>query len=175
MKKLQLSQMKYKDSRARLMTEILNNMKSIKLYAWGSAFMDKLSHVRNDLELNNLRKIGAAQSFATFTWSSTPFFVSCSTFAVFVLVNKQPLTTDLVFPALTLFNLLTFPLTVLPSECPLTINVTRDDHVLGTRDYVLTSSTVTLACPKISLSASLLVIRSRSPVLTTNSGHHQHC
>ncbi|KIW76027.1 hypothetical protein Z517_10772 [Fonsecaea pedrosoi CBS 271.37] len=114
MKKLQLSQMKYKDRRARLMTEILNNMKSIKLYAWGSAFMDKLSHVRNDLELNNLRKIGAAQSFATFTWSSTPFFVSCSTFAVFVLVNNKPLTTELVFPALTLFNLLTFPLTVLP-------------------------------------------------------------
>jgi ATP-binding cassette, subfamily C (CFTR/MRP), member 1 len=114
MKKLQLSQMKYKDRRSRLMTEILNNMKSIKLYAWGSAFMDKLSHVRNDLELNNLRKIGAAQSFATFTWSSTPFFVSCSTFAVFVLVNNKPLTTDLVFPALTLFNLLTFPLTVLP-------------------------------------------------------------
>ncbi|EXJ72334.1 uncharacterized protein A1O5_04838 [Cladophialophora psammophila CBS 110553] len=114
MKKLQLSQMKYKDRRSRLMTEILNNMKAIKLYAWGSAFMDKLSHVRNDLELNNLRKIGAAQSFATFTWSSTPFFVSCSTFAVFVLVNNRPLTTDLVFPALTLFNLLTFPLTVLP-------------------------------------------------------------
>lgn len=114
MKKLQLSQMKYKDRRSRLMTEILNNMKSIKLYAWGSAFMDKLSHVRNDLELNNLRKIGAAQSFATFTWSSTPFFVSCSTFTVFVLVNDKPLTTDLVFPALTLFNLLTFPLTVLP-------------------------------------------------------------
>lgn len=114
MKRLQLSQMKYKDRRARLMTEILNNMKSIKLYAWGSAFMDKLSHVRNDLELNNLRRIGAAQAFSTFTWSSTPFFVSCSTFAVFVLVNNKPLTTDLVFPALTLFNLLTFPLTVLP-------------------------------------------------------------
>ncbi|KIV91179.1 hypothetical protein, variant [Exophiala mesophila] len=114
MKKLQLSQMKYKDRRSRLMTEILNNMKSIKLYAWGSAFTEKLSHVRNDLELNNLRKIGAAQSFATFTWSSTPFFVSCSTFAVFVLINDKPLTTDLVFPALTLFNLLTFPLTVLP-------------------------------------------------------------
>lgn len=114
MKRLQLTQMKYKDSRAKLMTEILNNMKSIKLYAWGSAFMDKLSHVRNDQELNNLRKIGAAQSFATFTWSSTPFFVSCSTFAVYVLINDTPLTTDLVFPALTLFNLLTFPLTVLP-------------------------------------------------------------
>lgn len=114
MKKLQITQMKNKDSRTRLMTEILNNMKSIKLYAWSSAFMDNLSHIRNDLELNTLRKIGAAQSIANFTWSSTPFFVSCSTFAVFVLVNKQPLTTDIVFPALTLFNLLTFPLSVLP-------------------------------------------------------------
>jgi ATP-binding cassette, subfamily C (CFTR/MRP), member 1 len=114
MKKLQITQMKNKDQRTRLMTEILNNMKSIKLYAWTSAFMDNLSHIRNDLELNTLRKIGAAQAFANFTWSTTPFFVSCSTFAVFVLVSDRPLSTDIVFPALTLFNLLTFPLSVLP-------------------------------------------------------------
>ena len=114
MKTLQITQMKNKDARSRLMTEILNNMKSIKLYAWGSAFMDHLSHIRNDLELSTLRKIGAAQSFANFTWSTTPFLVSCSTFAVFVLTSEKPLTTDLVFPALTLFNLLTFPLSILP-------------------------------------------------------------
>ena len=36
-------------------------MKSIKLYAWGSAFMQKLNYVRNDMELKTLRKIGAAQ------------------------------------------------------------------------------------------------------------------
>ena len=114
MKQLQITQMKNKDARTRLMTEILNNMKSIKLYAWSSAFMDNLSHIRNDLELNTLRKIGAAQSIANFTWSSTPFFVSCSTFAVFVLTSNKPLTTEIVFPALTLFNLLTFPLSVLP-------------------------------------------------------------
>lgn len=36
------------------------------------------------------------------------------TFTVFVLTQKEPLTTDIVFPALTLFNLLTFPLSVLP-------------------------------------------------------------
>jgi ATP-binding cassette, subfamily C (CFTR/MRP), member 1 len=114
MKKLQITQMKNKDQRTRLMTEILNNMKSIKLYAWTSAFMEKLTHIRNDLELNTLRKIGAAQSFANFTWSTTPFFVSCSTFAVFVLTSDRPLTTEIVFPALTLFNLLTFPLSILP-------------------------------------------------------------
>ncbi|KAL3471411.1 P-loop containing nucleoside triphosphate hydrolase protein [Aspergillus californicus] len=114
MKRLQLIQMKNKDSRSRLMTEILNNIKSIKLYAWNTAFMKKLNHIRNDLELNTLRKIGATQSVANFTWQSTPFLVSCSTFTVFVLTEDRPLTTAIVFPALTLFNLLTFPLAILP-------------------------------------------------------------
>ncbi|KAJ6142209.1 hypothetical protein N7497_011308 [Penicillium chrysogenum] len=114
MKKLQIVQMKNKDSRTRLMTDILNNIKSIKLHAWTTAFMNKLSHIRNDLELNTLRKIGATQSVANLTWQSTPFLVSCSTFTVFVLTNDKPLTTEIVFPALTLFNLLTFPLSILP-------------------------------------------------------------
>lgn len=77
MKKLQKTQMKNKDSRTRLMTEILANMKSIKLYGWGSPFKAKLDHIRNDQELHTLKKIGAAQAFASFTWSSTPFLVSC--------------------------------------------------------------------------------------------------
>jgi ATP-binding cassette subfamily C (CFTR/MRP) protein 1 len=89
-------------------------MKSIKLYAWTTAFMNKLNYIRNDLELNTLRKIGASMALANFTWSTTPFFVSCSTFAVFVLTGNTALTTDIVFPALTLFNLLTFPLAILP-------------------------------------------------------------
>ncbi|EAW12826.1 ATP-binding cassette glutathione S-conjugate transporter YCF1 [Aspergillus clavatus NRRL 1] len=114
MKKLQIIQMKNKDSRSRLMTEILNNIKSIKLYAWNTAFMNKLSHIRNDLELNTLRKIGATQSIANFTWQSTPFLVSCSTFTVYVLTSDKPLTSAVMFPALTLFNLLTFPLSILP-------------------------------------------------------------
>ncbi|PHH83725.1 hypothetical protein CDD82_3799 [Ophiocordyceps australis] len=114
MKNLQKEQMKNKDARSRLINEIINNMKSIKLYAWGSAFMNKLSYVRNEQELKNLRRIGATQAFANFTWNTAPFFVSCSTFTVFVLTQDRPLTTDIVFPALTLFNLLTFPLAILP-------------------------------------------------------------
>ncbi|KAI0481182.1 P-loop containing nucleoside triphosphate hydrolase protein [Xylariaceae sp. FL0804] len=114
MKRLQKQQMKNKDQRSRLIAEIVNNMKSIKLYAWSTAFMNKLNYVRNDLELKNLRKIGAGQAFANFTWSTTPFLVSCSTFAIFVWTRDIPLTTEIVFPALALFNLLTFPLAVLP-------------------------------------------------------------
>lgn len=100
MKNLQKKQMKNKDARSRLVAEIVTNMKSIKLYAWGSAFMNKLSFIRNEQELKTLRKIGAGQAFANFTWSSTPFLVSCSTFAVFALTGDEPLTTKIVFPAL---------------------------------------------------------------------------
>ena len=114
MKNLQKKQMKNKDARTRLVTEILNNMKSIKLFAWSQAFINKLNHVRNEQELKTLRKIGASQAFANFTWSTTPFLVSCSTFTVFVLTRDEPLTTEIVFPALTLFNLLGFPLAILP-------------------------------------------------------------
>ena len=114
MKNLQKKQMKNKDARTRLVTEILNNMKSIKLYAWSQAFMNKLNFVRNEQELKTLRKIGASQAFANFTWSTTPFLVSCSTFTVFVFTRDEPLTTEIVFPALTLFNLLGFPLAILP-------------------------------------------------------------
>lgn len=114
MKTLQKEQMKNKDARTRLMTEILNNMKSIKLYAWTTAFINRLNVIRNDQELKTLRKIGATQAFSNFTWSTTPFLVSCSTFGVFVLTQNKALTSDIVFPALTLFNLLTFPLAILP-------------------------------------------------------------
>jgi ATP-binding cassette subfamily C (CFTR/MRP) protein 1 len=114
MKTLQKEQMKNKDARTKLIAEILNNMKSIKLYAWTTAFASRLNHIRNEQELKTLRKIGATQAISTFTWSTTPFLVSCSTFGVFVLTQDRALTSDIVFPALTLFNLLTFPLAILP-------------------------------------------------------------
>ncbi|KAG9514802.1 ATP-binding cassette glutathione S-conjugate transporter, partial [Aureobasidium melanogenum] len=150
-KNLQKKQMKNKDSRTRLMTEILSNMKSIKLYAWTTAFMNKLNYIRNDLELNTLRKIGAAMALANFTWSTTPFFVSCSTFAVFVLTGNKALTTDIVFPALTLFNLLTFPLAILPMvitsiiEASVAVNRLTDFFVAPElqRDAVLKYEAVT--------------------------------
>ena len=97
-----------------IVLQILNNMKAIKLYAWTKAFSKRLNYIRNEKELGTLRKIGASQAIANFTWSTTPFLVSCSSFTLFVLIQNKPLTTDIVFPALTLFNLLTFPLAILP-------------------------------------------------------------
>lgn len=114
-KNLQKAQMKVKDERTGLISEILNNIKSLKLYAWENPYKDKLTYVRNEKELKNLKKIGIFQAFNQFIFNSTPFFVSCSTFGLFIILYKDtPLTTDLVFTALSLFNLLGFPLMTLP-------------------------------------------------------------
>lgn len=113
-KKLQAIQMKTKDKRTRLTNELLTNIKSLKLYGWEVPFTKRLNHVRNDLELKNLRYIGVFMSLINFLWSSTPFLVSCSTFAIYVYTNDEPLTSDKIFPALNLFNLLGFPLAVFP-------------------------------------------------------------
>lgn len=113
-KTLQSIQMETKDKRTRLTNELLTNIKSLKLYGWEVPFVKRLDHVRNDLELKNLRFIGLLMSFFNFLWTSTPYLVSCSTFAVYVWTNDKPLTSDVVFPALNLFNLLGFPLAIFP-------------------------------------------------------------
>ena len=59
--------------------------------------------------------MGTMNALSNMTWSTAPFLVSCSTFAIFVLTHPEPLTTEVVWPALALFNLLAFPLAVLPN------------------------------------------------------------
>lgn len=113
-KKLQKVQMKNKDERTRVISEILNNIKSLKLYAWEQPYKKKLEYVRNEKELKNLTRIGCFNALTNFQFNAVPFLVSCSTFAAFVYTEDRPLTTDLVFPALTLFNLLSFPLAAVP-------------------------------------------------------------
>lgn len=114
-KKLQKTQMIYKDERTSVVSDILNNIKSLKLYAWEEPYKKKLEHVRNDKELSNLTKLGVFMAMTTFQFNIVPFLVSCSTFAVFVHTEDRALTIDLVFPALTLFNLLSFPLFMTPN------------------------------------------------------------
>ena len=46
MKSLQIEQMKNKDKRNKMMDEILNGIKIIKLYAWESSFRSKIDVIR---------------------------------------------------------------------------------------------------------------------------------
>ncbi|TCD67602.1 hypothetical protein EIP91_012232 [Steccherinum ochraceum] len=113
LKRMQEKQMKNRDQRTRLMSELLYNIKSIKLYAWENAFIRKILTVRNDKELAMLRKIGVATSLNGSLWTGIPLLVAFSSFATAALTSDTPLTSDRIFPAISLFMLLQFPLAMI--------------------------------------------------------------
>ncbi|KAG9267770.1 canalicular multispecific organic anion transporter 2 isoform X1 [Astyanax mexicanus] len=110
----QVEQMQYKDARIKLMNEILNGIKVLKLYAWEVSFKEKVLQIRQK-ELNVLRKTAYLSALSTMAWTSAPFLVALTTFAVYVSVDKNNvLDADKAFVSLSLFNILRFPLNMLP-------------------------------------------------------------
>ncbi|XP_061080827.1 multidrug resistance-associated protein 1 isoform X2 [Conger conger] len=113
-KTFQVAQMKSKDNRIKLMNELLNGIKVLKLYAWELAFKDKVSEIRES-ELRVLKKSAMLGAVSTFTWVCAPFLVALSTFGVYVLIDERNvLDAQKAFVSLALFNLLRFPLSMLP-------------------------------------------------------------
>ncbi|XP_070580038.1 multidrug resistance-associated protein 1-like isoform X1 [Ptychodera flava] len=111
---LQVKQMKHKDSRIKLMNEILNGIKILKLYAWEESFMKNILGIR-EKELVVLRRASYLNAISSFFWNCAPFLVSLTTFGVYVSVSdKNVLDAEKAFVSLSLFNILRFPLTMLP-------------------------------------------------------------
>ncbi|XP_035695041.1 multidrug resistance-associated protein 1-like isoform X5 [Branchiostoma floridae] len=114
-KQLQVKQMIQKDARIKLMNEVLNGIKVLKLYAWELSFKEKIEKIRSK-ELQILRNTAFLNAGASFTWVCAPFLVSLTTFAVYVLVDERNiLDAEKAFVALSLFNILRFPLNMLPN------------------------------------------------------------
>ena len=67
--------MKQKDQRIKLMNEVLNGMKVLKLYAWELSFQEKVNAIRN-MELDILKTGAYLGAVGGFTWSCSPFIVS---------------------------------------------------------------------------------------------------
>lgn len=113
--KLQGSLMKHKDARSKLMSEILNSIKSIKLYSWENPMLERLKSIRNGKELLVLRNLGILSAFINGIWDSIPFAVAVASFICSGVFGNTVLTPDVIFPAITIFDLLTEPIIVLPS------------------------------------------------------------
>ena len=67
--------MKFKDSRIKLMSEILGGIKVLKLYAWEPSFLKQVEDIRQD-ELRLMRQAAYLHATSTFIWICTPFLVS---------------------------------------------------------------------------------------------------
>ncbi|KAJ2260833.1 hypothetical protein GGI01_002727 [Coemansia sp. RSA 376] len=113
--------MGYRDRRMKIMDEVLSGIKIIKLYAWETSFLKRINDIRVTLELGTIRNYGAIQSLFSFVVTLVPFAVSFSTFGLYSLmdnVSHGPLTPQLVFVSLTLFNMVCFPLSHGPMLIP---------------------------------------------------------
>ncbi|CAL8304688.1 unnamed protein product [Lota lota] len=110
----QVQQMQHKDARIKLMSEILNGIKVLKLYAWEGSFQEKVLAIRQK-ELDVLRRTAYLGALSTMAWTSAPFLVALTTFSVYVKLDEaNVLDAEKAFVSLSLFNILRFPLNMLP-------------------------------------------------------------
>ncbi|XP_044166542.1 ATP-binding cassette sub-family C member 3-like [Acropora millepora] len=112
-RKLQVKQMEAKDKRIKLVNEIFSGIKVLKLYAWEESFMSQVMKIRAK-ELHQLKNAAYLNASFAFTFTCAPFMVALATFAIFVLTGNE-LTANKAFVALSLFNILRYPITFLPN------------------------------------------------------------
>ncbi|KAJ1951500.1 hypothetical protein EC988_004027, partial [Linderina pennispora] len=111
-----------RDHRMRAVTETFGSMKAIKLYGWERAFLDKIETIRNTKELAALRRLGIWKTLITLVSSLTSVLISLATFAVYAAFGGEshgPLTSQLMFVSIALFDMLQVPV----SEGPNTVTV----------------------------------------------------
>ncbi|KAI9604384.1 hypothetical protein KEM48_000505 [Puccinia striiformis f. sp. tritici PST-130] len=100
------------DKRLGLATEVINNIRVVKFFAWETNFLQKMQILR-EAELAMLFKrllVTIGESTVSF---SVPIFVSIVTFYMHTKVLGKSLTAEQAFTALALFNVFRFPLSVL--------------------------------------------------------------
>lgn len=135
---IQVQNMKNKDKRLKIMNEILSGIKILKYFAWEPSFQEQVQGIRKK-ELKNLLRFGQLQTLLIFILQITPILVSVVTFSVYVLVDSaNVLNAEKAFTSITLFNILRFPLSMLPmvtsSILQASVSVDRLERYLGGDD-----------------------------------------
>ncbi|XP_078069643.1 ATP-binding cassette sub-family C member 10-like [Mustelus asterias] len=102
----------HKDSRVRLVSEILSGMRVIKFYTWENHFINKVANYR-EKELGRLRVIKYLDAVCVYMWAALPVVISILTFVTYALLGHQ-LTAAKVFTALALVVMLIQPLNNFP-------------------------------------------------------------
>ncbi|KAF9914919.1 hypothetical protein BX616_007298 [Lobosporangium transversale] len=107
-------QLKWMDSRLRLMTELFSNIKIVKLYHWEMPFRKKIDALRAK-ELKALKGLATIRSLLTIVFSSVTLLMALFTFWVYSTVggpNMTPgkMTSEVVFVSIALFGIMNRPL-----------------------------------------------------------------
>uniref|UniRef100_A0A6N2KDW0 ABC-type xenobiotic transporter n=1 Tax=Salix viminalis TaxID=40686 RepID=A0A6N2KDW0_SALVM len=111
-KRYQTKIMEAKDNRMKATSEVLRNMKILKLQAWDTEFLRKIESLRK-IEYNCLWKSLRLSAISAFVFWGSPTFISVVTFGACMLMGIQ-LTAGRVLSALATFRMLQDPIFNLP-------------------------------------------------------------
>ncbi|GBF89551.1 canalicular multispecific organic anion transporter [Raphidocelis subcapitata] len=102
------------DARVKLVTEVITGIKAIKLYAWEEPYSERIGALR-EAELRAIRRTQLLGMINMSVFSTGPVLVSLAAFGVYAALGR-PLTAAVAFPSLALFNLLRFPIVMIPQQ-----------------------------------------------------------
>lgn len=102
-----------RDQRIKLTNEVLSSIKVLKLMAWEGEFEGRINLLR-DREMALYREYVLTQALSGTLFTIIPLLVAISTFGAFVF-SGNTLTVEKALTSLALFDLLRFPLFMLPS------------------------------------------------------------
>uniref|UniRef100_A0AAR2M1E5 ATP-binding cassette, sub-family C (CFTR/MRP), member 10 n=1 Tax=Pygocentrus nattereri TaxID=42514 RepID=A0AAR2M1E5_PYGNA len=102
----------HKDSRVKLMTEVLFGIRVLKFYNWEQHFTQKINESRKK-ELSHLKSLKYLDAVCVYTWAALPVVISILTFITYVLLGNS-LTAAKVFTTLALVGMLILPLNSFP-------------------------------------------------------------
>jgi ABC-type bacteriocin/lantibiotic exporter with double-glycine peptidase domain len=106
---------KLQDSRIKLMNEILIGIRVIKFYGWELSFQKMVEKIRKK-EIKTLIQSSLISAASSLYWACAPVIVAGVAFGTFLLIDKNNnLDPNTAFVSLTLFNMLRFPLNILPN------------------------------------------------------------
>ncbi|KAL5167382.1 ABC transporter C family member 3 [Glycine soja] len=104
--------MEFKDKRMKVTSEILKNMKILKLQAWEMKFLSKIFHLRKTEE-TLLKKFLVSSATMTCLLFNAPTFIAVVTFSACFLIGI-PLESGKILSALATFEILQMPIYSLP-------------------------------------------------------------
>ncbi|XP_078337789.1 multidrug resistance-associated protein 1-like isoform X2 [Crassostrea virginica] len=110
--KLMQKIMQSKDERIKLLSEVIEGIKILKLYAWEMTFKNKVIDKRK-IELQKLLNLKILERILETSFHISPFLVTFVVFLTYILINDQPLDAKTVFVSISLFNILKYSVDLL--------------------------------------------------------------
>eukprot|EP00762_Andalucia_godoyi_P004436 ANDGO_08139.mRNA.1 ABC transporter C family member 3 len=125
--RLRKEMMQFTDKRVKTINEVMQGIRVIKFFAWEASFLQKVSSIRN-LEMIKVRAATLVRAANMALLMLSPTLVALVTFETYAALGNA-LTAEVVFPSLVLFNILRFPMMMLPNV----VSTIADAHVAAVR------------------------------------------